>query len=100
MSPTAVLDQARQEGIELSATAEGKLRWRAPGALPDELREQLVQNKSALVLLLSGYTPEEVERFEERAAIAEHEGRQSQHDAERLAWEELQAARARQTAAT
>src|SRR5262245_52198916 len=94
MDAAEVRDLARQHGAELSVSPTGNLRWRAPGPLPEELRERLAQSKYALLALLSDLTEDEQERFEERAGIAEHEGRLSRLDAERLAWEELQAARA------
>lgn len=92
MTATELLDLARQEGITLSATPAGNLRWRTPASLSAELLGQLAEHKYALLALVDS-TADELERFEERAAIAEHDGRLARADAERLAWQEVQAAR-------
>lgn len=52
MTATEVLARARQEGIDLSATPDGKLRWRSRRQLSDGLRELLVRHKAAILRLL------------------------------------------------
>jgi hypothetical protein len=54
MSAADVLDLARAAGVELSATPAGKLRWRCPGRLQDELRQTLTAHKAELIELLVG----------------------------------------------
>lgn len=100
MSAADVLHLVQGQGFDLYATPQGNLRWRARAPLPDELREQLARNKCDLLLLLADFTADELERFEERAAIAEHDGRLPRAEAERLAWQEVQAARAGPARAT
>jgi hypothetical protein len=51
MTAADILDRARAAGVELFATA-GRLRWRCRGQLPDELRQLLQANKTAVLRLL------------------------------------------------
>ena len=57
MSPTAILAELRERGIEL--VAEGnQLRYRAPrGALTPDLREAMRQFKPGLLAVLTGRVP-------------------------------------------
>jgi hypothetical protein len=52
MTPAFVLETALAAGIELSATPEGNIHWRCPGALPDRLRQLIGANKPELLSLL------------------------------------------------
>jgi hypothetical protein len=47
-----VLRQARAANVELSATSEGKLRWRSPARLTDDLHKKLTVHKAELLELL------------------------------------------------
>jgi hypothetical protein len=91
-----VLNQARAAGVELSATPEGKLRWRRPGGLPSELRQALMAHKAEILELLglpNGALPfnldDVYEAFAERVGIMEYEGKLPHAEAERLALAEV-----------
>jgi hypothetical protein len=82
MTATAVLREARAAGVELSATPEGRIRWRCLGPLPEALRQQLVADKADLLLLLAkdltperhGLTEDELETYRERTVICAEYG--------------------------
>jgi hypothetical protein len=52
MTLAAVLAEAHAAGVELSATPEGKIRWRCPGTLPEGIRQEIVCHKAELLALL------------------------------------------------
>tara|TARA_R110000824_G_scaffold163974_5_gene339967 strand:- start:291 stop:710 length:420 start_codon:yes stop_codon:yes gene_type:complete len=89
MNSAEILAFASNHDIRLSVIG-GRLRVDAPpGLLTDDLREEMVANKAAIISELS--VAENLrESFEERAAIAEHDGGLSRADAEqmvsRIAW--------------
>jgi hypothetical protein len=49
-----VLAEARAVGVELTATADDRLRWRSRGAIPSALRDAIAANKVGLLALLAG----------------------------------------------
>ena len=55
--------------------------------------QELLRRKTELMPLVPVLGPDERERFEERAAIAEYDGGLTQLEAEWLAWEEFLARR-------
>src|SRR5947208_3601555 len=57
MSAAEVLREADRRGVELWATPEGKLRWRAEGKLPADLASRISACKPDLLQLL-GYRTE------------------------------------------
>jgi hypothetical protein len=57
MTATALLAEAGQLGVELSATADGKLRWRCRGELSEDLRQRIATHKTELLALLRGARP-------------------------------------------
>ncbi|MDZ4849995.1 MAG: DUF4326 domain-containing protein, partial [Pirellulaceae bacterium] len=74
--------ELRALGVVLSVDGDGRLIFDAPaGVMTDERLAQLRSDRDAVLAL--------VERFEERAAIIEHDGRLNRADAERLAWSEI-----------
>ena len=98
MTVDEVLSEARQQGVQLWAKPEqSKLGWRCSGPLSADLRFRLVEQKFALLALLSGLTADEQYLFEERAGIAEFCGHLSRPDAERLAWEQVLATRSQRS---
>jgi len=102
-----ILDNAERLGIEMRV-AGGVIECAPRGALPDELRRRIIENKTELIEVL--FKPSEWTRkaagllsqvggtdlradlrfcFEERSAIAEYDGELSRDDAEKLAYHEL-----------
>ena len=102
-----ILDNAERLGIEMRV-AGGAIECCPRGALPDELRRRIVENKAELVAVLS--SPSEWVRkaaqllsqvedtdlradlrycYEERCGIAEYDGGLDRDDAEKLAYHEL-----------
>lgn len=79
-SPTVLVLELRERGVEL-ASHEGRLRFRPVAAVPDALRSEMRLLGAELIAL--------VERFEERAAIMEHDGGLPREEAERRAWESV-----------
>jgi hypothetical protein len=53
MNAAGVLDEARANGVALSVTATGTIRWRCHGNLPDALRSMIVVHKGELLDLLT-----------------------------------------------
>jgi hypothetical protein len=53
LTAATVLQQARAAAVELSATPDGKLRWRSRGPLPERLGERLAEQKAELLELLA-----------------------------------------------
>lgn len=83
MTAAELLTMLTAAGCRLIPEGE-QLRVQDPQhALTDELRQAIRQHKQELLTL--------VELFEERAAIIEYDGRIPCAEAERLAWECLQA---------
>jgi hypothetical protein len=84
MNSAEILAFASNHDIRLSVNG-GRLRVDAPpGLLTDDLREEMVANKAAIISELS--VAENLrESFEERAAIAEHDAGLSRTDVEQMA---------------
>ena len=78
-----LLAELRALGVVLSIDGDGRLAYDAPaGVLGDDLMARMRAERDGLLAL--------VERFEERAAIAEFDGRLTREDAEALAWESIE----------
>jgi hypothetical protein len=52
MTAAEALEAARAAGVQLSATPEGKIRWRSRGSLPEPLRKALQAHKGELLARL------------------------------------------------
>ncbi len=86
-----VLDVARLAGIDVEVR-DGTLKLTASTEPPAALIERLRQNKAGIIALLTpgpdGWSPDDWRGFyEERAAIAEHDGGVSRDKAEAQAYE-------------
>ena len=84
MTPDEVLTLARQRGVSLWPGPSGQLRWRCIGALPDDLRNLLVEHKSSLLAMLPPpWDQADAERLvaEARATVASAE---AEHKAGRV----------------
>src|SRR5262245_28952736 len=88
-----LLATARGHGLRVTAQA-GRLIVRGPAATDPGLVQGLLDHKSAVLQVLLRPSPDECLAWEERAAIAEFDGRLPRAEAETLAWAELQAGRA------
>jgi hypothetical protein len=53
MTATTLLHEARAAGVTLTATADGKLRWRCRGPLPADLGSALAAHRPQLLALLT-----------------------------------------------
>jgi hypothetical protein len=89
----ALLASANECGLRLSAR-DGRLVVRGPANANPDLVRALLDRKADILWVLLRPEPDEWHAWEERAAIAEYDGRLPQAEAETLAWAELQAARA------
>ncbi|TWT79120.1 hypothetical protein CA13_05180 [Planctomycetes bacterium CA13] len=77
-----LLAELRSRGVLLSIDVDGRLAFDAPaGALGDDLIQRMRAQRDELMIL--------VERFEERAAIVEHDGGLSRDESEAVAWEAI-----------
>ena len=94
-TPETLLAELAARGIEAEVRGD-KLRLHPASLLTSELRDEIRENKPGVirVVRLAGLTPDEREVFEERAAIAEFDGRLSTEAAEAVAWSQVDAARA------
>ncbi len=78
MTPTILLGALRSRGVLLTVKGDTLTLDAPKGVLTDELHQDIRQHKAALLDLL--------EAWEERAAIAEYDGRLPREVAEALAW--------------
>ena len=94
-TPETLLAELAARGVEIEAKGD-KIRLHPASLLTSELRDGLREHKAGVIRLvrLAGLTPDEREAFEERAAIAEFDGRLSTEAAEAVAWSQVDAARA------
>jgi len=86
-----IIAQVRAAGGRI-VMIEDRLKVRAPLPLPDKLVAELRMHKAEVLAFLQdrkpAWTPEDWQaHFDERASIAEHDGRLSRADAEQQAFE-------------
>ena len=93
MDSSRLLGRAQAEGLMVFAQ-DSRLVVRGPESAGQDLVQELLRRKTELMPLVPVLGPDERERFEERAAIAEYDGGLTQLEAEWLAWEEFLARRA------
>lgn len=88
MPVAALLAEAQAAGLLVFAEGD-RLVVRGRGNTEADLVATVLARKPELLRLVPVITPDERLHFEERAAIAEHDGGLSQMEAERLAFDEV-----------
>ena len=83
-----LLAEARSRRLMVFAQG-GHLVVRGPRSADQEFVQMLLARKADLMPVVPALGPDEWERFEERAAIAEYDGGLTQVEAEWLAWNEI-----------
>ncbi|HLN26205.1 MAG TPA: hypothetical protein VK395_00515 [Gemmataceae bacterium] len=58
MNAAAIICEAQRQGVELIATAEGRVRWRCRAPLPDALRQQIQGQRAEILAILRANRPE------------------------------------------
>ena len=84
MDPVALLAEAEAGGLNVFADGD-RIVVRGPKNAEHDLVTALLNRKPELMPVLRAFAAEEQERFEERAAIAEHDGKLSRAEAEQVA---------------
>src|SRR5262245_61342091 len=88
MTVTGLIGEAGVAGLTIRAE-QGKLLVRGPQHADLALVEEILRRKADLMPMLLGMDLDDVELFEERAAIAQYDGGLTRAEAERLAWAEV-----------